>query len=238
MNLFFTQNIQNGIARFDEEESRHLFVMRKKIGDLISFTDGKGFFYEGKIMELGKKNISLSVESQRAEEKSNARHLHIAIAPTKNIDRIEWFLEKSTELGINEVTFLLCKNAERDKIRLDRLEKIVESAMKQSLQATLPKLNDFTKFEDFIKKNNTFDPDYQGFIAYCNVPDLVNYPATTAKNQTVLIGPEGDFTPKEVELALKNNYKGISLGKNRLRTETAGLYVSTVFYAKNDSIES
>lgn len=233
MNLFFTQDIANGLAKFDEEEARHLIVMRKKIGDIIHFTDGKGFFYEGKIVEITKKNIFLSIENQRKEEKNEGVWLHIAIAPTKNIDRIEWFLEKSTEMGINEVTFLLCQNSERERIRLDRLEKIVESAMKQSLQATLPKLNDLTKFTDFIKLNNTFDEENKGFIAYCNVPNLISYPNVLAKKQTILIGPEGDFSQKEVALALQNKYEGISLGNNRLRTETAGLYVSTNFYAKN-----
>jgi 16S rRNA (uracil1498-N3)-methyltransferase len=233
MNLFFTQNITNGLAKFDEEETRHLTVMRKKIGDIVHFTDGKGFFYEGKIAEITKKNIFLSIENERKEEKNEANWLHIAIAPTKNIDRIEWFLEKSTEMGINEVTFLLCQNSERERIRLDRLEKIVESAMKQSLQARLPKLNDLTKFSDFIKQNNTFDAEHKGFIAYCNVPDLIFYPSVFAPKQTILIGPEGDFSSKEVALALQNKYEGIGLGKNRLRTETAGLYVSTNFYAKN-----
>ncbi len=233
MNLFFTQDIANGLAKFDEEEARHLIVMRKKIGDIIHFTDGKGVFYEGKIVEITKKNVFLSIENQRKEEKKQDIWLHIAIAPTKNIDRIEWFLEKSTEMGINEVTFLLCQNSERERIRLDRLEKIVESAMKQSLQATLPKLNDLTKFTDFMKQNNTFDEENKGFIAYCNVPNLISYPSVLAKKQTILIGPEGDFSQKEVALALQNKYEGISLGNNRLRTETAGLYVSTNFYAKN-----
>ena len=232
MNLFFTQDITNGLAKFDEEESRHLIVMRKKIGDVVHFTDGKGVFYEGKIAEITKKNIFLSIENQRVEAKNTENYLHIAIAPTKNIDRIEWFLEKSTELGINEVTFLLCQNSERERIRLDRLEKIVESAMKQSLQATLPKLNDLTKFNDFIKQKNVFDEKNQGFIAYCNVENLIAYPSVTAQKQTILIGPEGDFSQKEVALALQSGYQGISLGKNRLRTETAGLYVSTVFYAE------
>ncbi len=232
MNLFFTQEIQNNIAKFEEEEARHLIVLRKKIGDTIHFTDGKGVFYDGKIIEINKKNILLTIDNQRIEVEKNQK-LHIAIAPTKNIDRIEWFLEKSTEMGISELTFLLCQNSERDKIRLDRLEKIVESAMKQSLQATLPKINDLIKFDAFIKQNFSFDEKNKGYIAYCNDEQLPFYPIGKGVNQLVLIGPEGDFSQKEVESAKKANFQGISLGTNRLRTETAGLLVASRFYTEN-----
>ncbi len=231
MNLFYTQDIQSNIAKFDDEEARHLLVLRKKIGDTIHFTDGKGFFYDGKIIEIGKKNVVLQIDNQRLVEKKDDKNLHIAIAPTKNMDRIEWFLEKSTELGISEITFLLCQNSEREKIRLDRLEKIVESAMKQSLQATLPQLNELVKFDTFMKQSFTFDEKNKGYIAYCNEESLPFYPSFLAKNQIVLIGPEGDFSKKEIDLAKKIGFEGISLGANRLRTETAGLFVASVFYA-------
>lgn len=171
----------------------------------------------------------LSVDNQRIVE-DKLQKLHIAIAPTKNMDRIEWFLEKATEMGITEITFLLCQNSERDKIRLDRLEKIVESAMKQSLQATLPKLNELIKFDTFIKQNFSFDEKNKGYIAYCNDEQLPFYPIEKNENHLVLIGPEGDFSQKEVENAKKANFQGISLGQNRLRTETAGILVASCFY--------
>jgi 16S rRNA (uracil1498-N3)-methyltransferase len=229
MNLFFTKNIQDKTAIFEEEEARHLVVLRKKIGDEVHFTNGKGYFYSGKIIEINKRNVLLIIDNQRIEEKNHQRHLHIAIAPTKNMDRVEWFLEKATEIGIDEISFLACQNSEREKIRLDRLEKIVESAMKQSLQATLPKLNDLVSYTAFMKNINTQNADSQRFIAYCNTPDLIPYSAVSAEKRLILIGPEGDFSQKEVDAALANNFQGISLGKNRLRTETAALYCVAQF---------
>lgn len=221
MQLFFTDNIVGNIATFEAEEARHIQVLRKKIGDVLHFVDGKGGMYQGEIIEVHKKQCLLSILEHQPAYNERKVKLHIAIAPTKNIARLEWFLEKATEIGIDEITPILCDRSERKKIRIDRLGKITLSAMKQSLKAFCPKLNELTDYQDFIKKKN----DNLKFIAYCNDEALIHLKKeySTAENVTILIGPEGDFSPKEVQLALDNGYKGISLGKSRLRTETAGI---------------
>jgi 16S rRNA (uracil1498-N3)-methyltransferase len=229
MNLFHTTQIQGKIAIFEQEETRHLTVLRKQIGDYLNFTDGKGSFFEGKITAIDKRNCFVEISKVIEQYQPLPYSLHLGIAPTKNIDRLEWLLEKATEIGISEITPLLCQNSERDKIRLDRLEGILLSAMKQSLQCYLPKLNPLTKFADFIK-NTALITDTQRFIAYCNQEHLAHF--TTLRLQpsvpiVITIGPEGDFSEKEIKLALNAGFQGISLGKNRLRTETAGLFVTS-----------
>ena len=221
MQLFFTKNITGNIATFEAEEARHLQVLRKKIGDQLHFVDGAGGMYLGEIIEVHKKQCLLSILEHNPSYNERKVKLHIAIAPTKNIARLEWFLEKVTEIGIDEITPILCDRSERKRIRTDRLEKITMSAMKQSLKAYLPKLNELTDYQDFIKQNN----DDLKYIAYCNDDALKHLKKeySSAENVTILIGPEGDFSPKEVRLALENGYKGISLGASRLRTETAGI---------------
>jgi len=221
MQLFFTKNINDNIAVFSQEDARHIQVLRKKIGDQLSFVDGVGGMYTGEIIDIGKKQCTLSIIQHTPSYNLRNVHLHIGIAPTKNIARLEWFLEKATEIGVEEITPLLCEHSERKKIRIDRLNKILISAMKQSVKAYLPKLNELTKFDQFFQNEN------QGskFIAYCN-DDNLNHLKTeysSPENVTILIGPEGDFSQKEIELALQNNYTGVSLGKSRLRTETAGV---------------
>ncbi len=231
MNLFYTTNIQENIAIFDDEEARHLSVLRKKVGDKLSLTDGKGTLYEGRISMIDKRNCIVSIDNQQVEYRKLPYQLHIAIAPTKNMDRLEWFLEKATEIGITEITPLLCQNSERDKIRLDRLEGILLSAMKQSLQCHLPKLNPLTKFNDFMLLSQNVDS--QKLIAYCNdetLPHLAK--AILPKgNYTLAIGPEGDFSDKEIHLAKSADFQGISLGTNRLRTETAGVFAVSIVAA-------
>ena len=133
--LFFTQKIENGFAHFDEEESRHLTtVLRRKVGDALQLTDGRGFFYDAEISETGKRHVLARITATISAEATHATPLHLAIAPTKNIERIEWLLEKATEIGIDEITLLQCQRSERDTVRLDRLEKVLVSAMKQSLR--------------------------------------------------------------------------------------------------------
>ena len=221
MQLFFTKNIQGNIATFETEEARHIQVLRKKIGDQLHFVDGGGGLYLGEIIEVHKKHCMLRILEQNPSYNERKVKLHIAIAPTKNIARLEWFLEKATEIGIDEITPILCDRSERKRIRTDRLGKITMSAMKQSIKAYLPKLNELTDYQDFIKQSN----DDVKYIAYCN-DDALNHlkkEYSSTENVTILIGPEGDFSPKEVKLALENGYKGISLGESRLRTETAGI---------------
>lgn len=227
MILFYTNNIKNDIAELPEEEAMHCVkTLRKRVGDAIQFVDGQGNWYQGKIIGTTKKAVSIGIESVIAEHEKRNHYLHIAIAPTKNINRFEWFLEKATEFGIDEITPLLCFHSERKNVREDRLEKVVVAAMKQSLKAYLPKINPMTSFKDFLKSQNINES--QKFIAHCQdgfseAKFHLKNAAKQGENTTILIGPEGDFSSKEVELALSQNFQEISLGKERLRTETAGL---------------
>lgn len=230
--LFFTQKIENGFAVFEEEEGRHLTsVLRKKTGDLLQLTDGKGFFYEAELTDAGKRQVLARIVSKTEAAILRPARLHMAIAPTKQMERLEWFLEKATEIGVDEITPLLCKRSERDTLRLDRLEKILVSAMKQSLRAWLPKLNQPTRFQDFVKKSG----EAQKRLAWCADEPLPHLKNTLSPNQDVVIaiGPEGDFSPEEVQLALANGFQGVSLGQARLRTETAGLLAVTLFNVVN-----
>lgn len=220
--LFYTPRIENGFAYLDEEESRHLLaVLRRKVGDPLQITDGQGFFYETEISETGKRHAVARIISKTAAPAERPFKLHIAIAPTKQMERLEWFLEKATEIGIDEITPLLCKHSERETVRLDRLEKILVSAMKQSLRARLPKLNALTRFQTFAKSASKANK----FIAWCAdvpLPHLSTQLSNT-KDIIIAIGPEGDFSDAEIKLALDNGFAGVSLGTARLRTETAGL---------------
>ncbi len=227
MQLFFNPNITTETEQitFEKEESRHIVrVLRKKEGDILHITNGKGFLFSVEISIASDKKCLAKIVKK--EEKLNNRnyYLHVAIAPTKNNDRLEWFLEKATEIGIDEITPIICDNSERKVVKIERLSKIVQSAMKQSLQFTLPKLNNPIKFSDFIKQ----DFVEETFIAHCEENTekkfLKNIASPNAK-YTIIIGPEGDFSLKEIEKSLTSNFSPISLGENRLRTETAGLNV-------------
>lgn len=226
--LFYCTKIENGFAQFDEEESRHLLtVLRRKAGDRLQLTDGKGMLYEAELAETGKRHALARILSQTPAPPERPARLHVAIAPTKQIERFEWFLEKATEIGADEITPLLCQRSERDKVRNDRLEKILISAMKQSLRARLPKLNEMTRFQTFVTSAN----EEQKFLAWCSAAPLPHLKTAMApaRNTVVAIGPEGDFSPEEVELALKNGFSGVSLGEARLRTETAGVLAVGIF---------
>jgi 16S rRNA (uracil1498-N3)-methyltransferase len=220
--LFFTQKIEQGFAHLDEEESRHLVtVLRRKVGDKLELTDGRGFYYEAEITETGKRHVLARILNATPAAQETATALHLAIAPTKQIERIEWLLEKATEIGIAEITLLHCRRSERDTVRLDRLEKVLLSAMKQSLRAHLPKLNPMVRFQPFVQKVES----EQKFIAWCADTPLPHLKTQIqpGKKALVLIGPEGDFSPEEVRMAEANGFTGVGLGEARLRTETAGL---------------
>jgi 16S rRNA (uracil1498-N3)-methyltransferase len=226
--LFYTTKIENGFAHLDEEESRHLLsVLRRKVGDRLQFTDGQGFFYEAELTEVGKRHALARIISSVETPPERPARLHIAIAPTKQMERFEWFLEKAVEIGVDEITPLLCQRSERDTIRLDRLEKILVSAMKQSLRSRLPKLNELTRFQKFI----TAASEEQKRIAWCAGEPLPHLKTTLSPRESaiIVIGPEGDFSPEEVALALQNGFSGVSLGAARLRTETAGVLAVSVF---------
>jgi 16S rRNA (uracil1498-N3)-methyltransferase len=222
MNLFYTPNISEDHFILDEIESKHCIkVLRLKEGDTIFLVDGKGSYFETKITDAHPKRCTVQVIEKKTEYEKLNYNLHIAIAPVKSIDRYEWFLEKTTEIGISEITPLLCRYSERKVIKEERLKKIITSAMKQSIKAYHPTLNPMISFKEFIKMPFSGDK----FIAHCEngvknpLKDLVS----KGKNTLILIGPEGDFSKEEIDTAIANGFKEISLGNSRLRTETAGV---------------
>ncbi|HMQ47721.1 MAG TPA: 16S rRNA (uracil(1498)-N(3))-methyltransferase [Saprospiraceae bacterium] len=237
MQLFFTTDITDNIAILPEEEARHCFLsLRKKVGDLIQVVDGQGGFYQAQIITIDKKSCQAKVvDHQMGYGKRDCR-IHLAVAPTKNMDRIEWLLEKATELGIDEVTLLLCDHSERRQVKMERLEKLLIAAMKQSVQAYLPRLNPLTPFADFVIQQKGVNQ--QNFIAHCHSGDKGRLKGNYQPGQNVcmLIGPEGDFSTDEVALALANDFFPISLGTVRLRTETAGLVVLHSVHFVNEEI--
>jgi len=221
MHLFYDPTIIATATHhvLNEEESKHACkVMRLIEGNEIAILNGKGIEFIGRISHAHAKHCKVEILS-KTEEKTPSHELHIAISPTKIIDRIEWFLEKATEIGVTEITPLLSSNSERKQIKDERLEKIIIAAMKQSKRLHLPKLHPLTNVSDFIKQHP------KGLIAHCYEAEKqsINQVFETI-NCPILIGPEGDFSTSEVEKALSAGYKTITLGKNRLRTKTAGLY--------------
>ncbi|MBN7810513.1 16S rRNA (uracil(1498)-N(3))-methyltransferase [Algoriphagus sp. H41] len=223
MQLFFQETITLPLTHLDEEESKHLVrVLRKKQGDPIRLTNGKGQVFEGLIFEANPKKAVLKILSSE-DVAEDGFHIHLAIAPTKSPDRMEWMVEKIAEIGFHELTLLETTNSERSFLKTDRLLKKVISACKQSLKYRIPSLSPTVKLEDLFKSDG-FD-DFQKFIAY--VDDThENHLFDVAKpggKYLILIGPEGDFDPKEIQEAFENGFLPVSLGKSRLRTETAGL---------------
>ncbi len=223
MQLFYNPEINSETKEFffDKEESKHIIkVMRKKSDDILFVTNGLGYLFKTSITLASDSKCTVKIVSFEKSEKPNYS-LHLAVAPTKMNDRYEWFLEKATEIGISEITPILCDHSERKFIKTDRFEKILQSAMKQSLHNYLPKLNEPIAFKDFIKNK------YEGqlFIAHCEETDKKSLKNTLkpATAVTILIGPEGDFSDKEIKLALENNYIPVTLGHTRLRTETAAV---------------
>ncbi|KAB5419114.1 16S rRNA (uracil(1498)-N(3))-methyltransferase [Bacteroides fragilis] len=221
MHVFYTPDIQTS-TELPEEEAQHCVrVLRLTAGDEISLTDGKGNFYRAEISVATHKRCLVNIKETIYQEPLWDGHLHIAMAPTKNMDRNEWFAEKATEIGFDELTFLNCRFSERKVIKTERIEKILVSAIKQSLKARLPRLNEMTDFCTFIKK------DFKGqkFIAHCYEGEkpLLKDVLTKGEDALVLIGPEGDFSEEEVKKAIEKGFVPISLGKSRLRTETAAL---------------
>jgi 16S rRNA (uracil1498-N3)-methyltransferase len=224
MQLFYNKDISKNDTQFtfDKTESRHIVkALRKKEGDLLQITNGKNELFTVKVILANDKKCLVEIVTTEAKPKPWNYNLHIAIAPTKNNDRLEWFLEKATEIGIDEITPIICSNSERTVLKAERLDKIVQSAMKQSLKFLLPKLNEPIKFTDFI--NQDFDTNL--FIAHCEELDKKSLAKTIKPNTNILIliGPEGDFSPTEIEKALTKNFTPVTLGESRLRTETAGV---------------
>ena len=220
MQLFFLDSNKNKIS-LSQEESKHISkVLRKKEGDIINFTNGKGYLFIGKIISSNPRKTEIEIIDQIEKIKGHNYYLHIAISPTKNLDRFEWFLEKATEIGIDEITPIICKNTYRKQIKTDRCIKILQSAIKQSIKYYLPKLNQATEVMDFINKDFKEDK----YIAHCNNIKKINLiDEKKVKKSIIMIGPEGDFSNEEIKESCKMNYKSINLGNSRLRTETAGI---------------
>lgn len=227
MQLFYNPNINLDTEQFTfpTDESKHIVkVLRKKTGDTLQITNGRGDMFVAEILFPDHKKCTAFV-IEKIYHAPKGYHLHMVVAPTKLNDRFEWFLEKATEIGVDEITPIICDHSERKIIKKDRMEKVIQSAMKQSLQAYLPILNETVTLKEFL--NNTLNGDL--YIAHCEEDDKTELfnrirPKTPA---IVLIGPEGDFSSSEIELALEKGFLPVALGKNRLRTETAAIVACT-----------
>jgi 16S rRNA (uracil1498-N3)-methyltransferase len=233
LTLFYQPLIGQGIHHLDAEESRHCIkVLRKKQGDIIHLADGKGSFYEASIAKADQQQCDFKIINQTHEPKKPF-YIHVAIAPTKNADRIEWFVEKAVEIGIDKITLVECEHSERVFLKPDRLRKIAVSAMKQSLKATLPEIQELTKFDKVIL--NATEPSR--FIAYVdkNNPAHLKDSASKGQQYLILIGPEGDFSPAELQSAEAHLFTKVSLGISRLRTETAGLAACHILNLINET---
>ena len=227
MQLFFSHNINKNMIELSKSESNHCVkVLRKSLNDLVQVIDGCGNLYRGRLVDLNPNKALIEITEVKKNFGVREKYVHIAIAPTKKVDRFEWFVEKVVEIGIDEISLIKCQNSERFKINQERIRKIILSATKQSLKGFLPKLNQIEDFKHFVKK------DYgnsRKSIAY-----LKNEITSTLLDQCkgssnlVCIGPEGDFTDLEIDCAISNGFYPITLGKSRLRTETAGLVACTL----------
>lgn len=223
MHIFYAASIENNQAELDPDESRHLNkVLRLKAQDQVLVTDGKGLIYNASVERSDLKKSLLSVISASDIYQKPDYYIHIAVAPTKNIDRIEWFVEKAVEFGIDEISFLKSDRSERKHINTDRLARIAKSAMKQSLKGSFVKINELEKFKDFISNTNQDQSLFIGHLEEGKKDSLMNLANKNGK-YLVLIGPEGDFSPDELALAKGQGFQSITLGNSRLRTETAAL---------------
>jgi 16S rRNA (uracil1498-N3)-methyltransferase len=222
MQLFYNINIiNNADFSFDREESKHIIkVLRKTEGDILYVTDGKGTLFTSRIVLASEKKCTVTIESSEIAKPNNF-YIHMVVAPTKMNERFEWFLEKATEIGVREITPIICDRSERKMIKNERFDKIILAAMKQSLQYFMPKLNEPISFKDFISQQH----EGNLCIAHCEETDkkLLKNIIKPNEKYTILIGPEGDFSEKEIQLAIKNNFIPVSLGNTRLRTETAAV---------------
>ncbi|WP_411768763.1 16S rRNA (uracil(1498)-N(3))-methyltransferase [Winogradskyella sp. A3E31] len=223
MQLFFSPNISESDStfHFNKDESRHIAkVLRKRTGDILYITNGKGWLFKAKLIAAEIKNCSIKLLSQELLPERDYQ-LHLAVAPTKMNDRYEWFLEKATEIGIDSITPIICEHSERKVIKPERFQRIIESALKQSNQCYLPELKPAMAFSEYLE--GPFDGD--NFIAHCEETDRKSLKSQLKKNSktTILIGPEGDFSTSEIELALHTGFIPVTLGETRLRTETAAI---------------
>jgi 16S rRNA (uracil1498-N3)-methyltransferase len=233
MHLFYLPEISNGKAGLDRDESKHaLKVLRLKEGDPVQLVDGKGGMFEAEISDTHGGLCTFNIVRVLEDKSVRPYRLHLAVAPTKNIDRFEWFLEKATEIGIDEITPVICEHSERRNLNTERCNRILIAAMKQSLKATLPQMNEPVKLKDFIASCTA----PQRFVGYCDENTERRFLGDVYQNRieaAVLIGPEGDFSEEEVRLALNSGFKAITLGNSRLRTETAAVVATSMIATFN-----
>jgi 16S rRNA (uracil1498-N3)-methyltransferase len=221
MQLFYCPEIVDNAGYLTDDEANHCVrVLRKKTGDLIDITDGKGSFYQAKLTHVSAHECKFEIIKSEHQEPA-IYFIHIAIAPTKNIDRIEWFVEKAIEIGVSEISFILSTHSERNRINLERIQKKAISAMKQSLRPFLPKINDMQPVALFAK-NCTESQKYVAHLNEASTPFLSDI-ALKAKRYAVIIGPEGGFSEEEISLFSQQGFGSVKLGNYRLRTETAGV---------------
>jgi len=224
MSIFYAPDIAGDTYILNEEESRHAQkVLRLEVGDVVTLTDGKGHLMKARIASFTGKKCLLHVLETIAQAKNRSFHLHLAVAPTKNLNRFEWFLEKVTEIGVDSITPIISEHSERRVLKKERLQKIIVAAMKQSQQAFCPELNDLISVGDFL--NFQFATDAQKLVAHCidSAKTDISEVSHPHENWVILIGPEGDFSIKEVQMAQNAGFAPISLGSSRLRTETAAV---------------
>lgn len=231
MHLFYTPDIAERNELPSEEAAHAVRVLRLQPGDEIALTDGKGYFYKAEISTANQKRCLVNILAKEEQPPLWKGHLHLAMAPTKNMDRIEWFAEKATEIGFDELSFLNCRFSERKVLKTERIQKILVSAMKQSLKARLPILNEMNDFKRFVTQPHRG----KKFIAHCHEGEkpLLQTQIVPGEDALVLIGPEGDFSEEEVKLAIGNGFQPISLGSSRLRTETAALVACHIMNLTN-----
>ncbi|WP_115461889.1 16S rRNA (uracil(1498)-N(3))-methyltransferase [Winogradskyella aurantiaca] len=234
MQLFYNENISSHdtLISFDKEESRHIVrVLRKNIGDTLIITNGKGSVFRSEIISVDQRSVQVKILEERTQPQPSYQ-LHMAVAPTKNIDRFEWFLEKATEIGISQITPIICERSERKVVKLERLRRIILNAAKQSLKYHLPRLNEPVMINDLM----TEAKETSKYIAHCEETSRQSLfkSVSAGENAIVLIGPEGDFSVKEITMALEQGFIPVTLGESRLRTETAAVAACHTFALLNE----
>lgn len=227
MDIFYKPEIENGEMLLDPAESNHCVrVMRYRAGDRIRMIDGKGGCYEAELLNADRKACRVRIVSSERDLQPLPYQLHIAIAPTKRMDRFEFFVEKATEIGVTSITPIVCQRSERRNMRIDRIEKVAIAAIKQSGKAFLPEIRELEKFQSFIAHEHTGAK----YIAHCMDGERIElWDAPHAGENWILIGPEGDFTEAETAAAISRGFQPVSLGSYRLRTETAGIFACASF---------
>lgn len=223
MQLFYDPDIKAGLHQLRAEEAAHAFrVLRKNVGDRLDLVDGRGGWFTAEVTAISKRECLIEATELRREEHRAHHGLTLLVAPTKNIDRFEWILEKATEIGVDTIQPILTDHSERKRIRNDRLERVLEAAMKQSLRAWKPVLGQLLPFAEAIARTPASEVNYLAYLGAEATP-LLHSTYSAGRTATIAIGPEGGFSPAEAELALRTGYKYVSLGPNRLRTETAAV---------------